>query len=382
MNRRRFLATSATAAVLGGSLAPQTFAATATTMTTIESAPFGKLADGRAVTRYTLSNRHGMVARILDLGCIVSELHVPGRDGKTVNVVTGSDSLDYFARGGPSANIVGRVGNRIANAKFTLDGKEFTLAANSGKHSIHGGRVGFDKKVWTARIVKHSGPEVSLELRYRSADGEEGFPGNLDVTVVYTLNDANELRVDYHAKTDKATPVNLTNHAYFNLAGSGDILDHVVTIHADQFTKVDGDLIPTGEIASLTDTELDFRKPTSIGARYLKAGLKGSGYDHNYVLRPKAAGELGLAARVADPKSGRSMEVRTTEPGVQLYTANHFSSDRPVIGLGGQTFGKHGALCFETQKFPDSVNHPNFPSSILRPGEQLKSTTVFAFSAK
>ena len=380
MNRRRFISSSATAALLGAGLVSQTLAAN--TMTTIESAPFGKLADGRSVTRYTLSNRHGMVAKILDLGCIVAELHVPDKNGKAVNVVTGSDSLDYFAKGGPAANIVGRVGNRIANAKFTLDGKEFILAANSGKHSIHGGRVGFDRKIWTSRILKHSGPDVSLELRYRSADGEEGFPGNLDVTVVYTLNDANELRVDYHAKTDKATPVNLTNHAYFNLAGSGDILDHVVMINADQFTKVDGDLIPTGEIASLTDTELDFRKPTSIGARYLKAGLKGSGYDHNYVLRPKAAGELGLASRVTDPKSGRTMEVRTTEPGVQLYTANHFSSDRPVVGLGGVTFGRHGALCFETQKFPDSVNHPDFPSSILRPGEELKSTTVFAFSAK
>ena len=380
MNRRRFISSSATAALLGAGLVTQTLAAN--TMTTIESAPFGKLADGRAVTRFTLSNSHGMVAKILDLGCIVAELHVPDKNGKAVNVVTGSDSLGYFAKGGPSANIVGRVGNRIANAKFTLDGKEYVLAANSGKHSIHGGRVGFDKKVWTARILKPSGPEVSLELRYRSADGEEGFPGNLDVTVVYTLNDANELRIDYRAKTDKATPVNLTNHAYFNLAGSGDILDHVVMINADQFTKVDGDLIPTGEIASLTDTELDFRKPTTIGARYLKAGLKGSGYDHNYVLRPKAAGELGIASRVTDPKSGRTMEVRTTEPGVQLYTANHFSSDNPVVGLGGVTFGRHGALCFETQKFPDSVNHPSFPSSILRPGEELKSTTVFAFSAK
>ncbi len=380
MNRRRFISSSATAALLGAGLVSQTLAAN--TMTTIESAPFGKLPDGRSVTRFTLSNSHGMVAKILDLGCIVAELHVPDRNGKTVNVVTGSDSLGYFARGGPSANIVGRVGNRIANAKFTLDGKEYSLAANSGKHSIHGGRIGFDKKVWAARILKPSGPEVSLELRYRSVDGEEGFPGNLDVTVVYTLTDANELRVDYRAKTDKATPVNLTNHAYFNLAGSGDILDHVVMINADQFTKVDGDLIPTGEIASLTDTELDFRKPTSIGARYLKAGLKGSGYDHNYVLRPKAAGELGIASRVTDPKSGLTMEVRTTEPGVQLYTANHFSSDNPVVGLGGQTFGKHGALCFETQKFPDSVNHPSFPTSILRPGEQLNSTTVFAFSAK
>ena len=380
MNRRSFLATSGTAALLGAGLVSQTLAAT--TMTTIESAPFGKLPDGRAVTRYTLSNSHGMVAKILDLGGIVSELHVPDKNGKTVSVVTGSDSLDYFAKGGPSANIVGRVGNRIANAKFTLDGKEFTVAANSGKHHIHGGRVGFDKKIWTSRILKPSGSEVVLELRYRSADGEEGYPGNLDITVLYTLNEANELRVDYRAKTDKATPVNLTNHAYFNLAGSGDILGHVVTINADQFTKVDADLIPTGEIATLTDTELDFRKPASIGARYLKAGLKGSGYDHNYVLRPKAKDELGLAARVIDPKSGRTMEVRTTEPGVQLYTANHFSSDRPVVGLGGVTFGQHGALCFETQKFPDSVNHPNFPSSILRPGEELKSTTVFAFSAK
>ena len=380
MNRRRFISSSATAALLGAGLVSHTLAATK--MTTIESAPLGKLPDGRAVTRYTLSNSHGMVAKILDLGCIISELHVPDKNGKAVNVVTGSDSLDYFAKGGPSGNIVGRFGNRIAHAKFTLDGKEVAVTQNSGKHHIHGGRIGFDKKVWTARILKPSGPEVSLELRYRSADGEEGFPGNLDVTVVYTLNDANELRIDYRAKTDKATPVNLTNHAYFNLAGSGDILDHVVMINADQFTKVDGDLIPTGEMASLTDTELDFRKPTSIGARYLKVGLKTSGYDHNYVLRPKAAGQLGIASRVTDPKSGRTMEVRTTEPGVQLYTANHFSSDRPVIGLGGQAFGKHGALCFETQKFPDSVNHPNFPSCILRPGEELKSTTVFAFSAK
>lgn len=380
MNRRRFIATSGTAALLGAGLVSQTLAAN--TMTTIESAPFGKLADGRAVTRFTLTNRHGMVAKILDLGCIIAELHVPDKNGKTVNVVAGSDQLEWFAKGGPGANIVGRVANRIANAKFTLDGKEYTLAANNGKNSIHGGRVGFDKKVWTARILKPSGPEVALELRYRSVDGEEGFPGNLDVTVVYTLNDSNELRVDYRAKTDKATPVNLTNHAYFNLAGSGDILDHVVTINADKFTKADADLIPTGEIASLTGTDFDFRTPTPVGARYLKTGLKPSGYDNNYVLPAAPKGELVVAARVTDPKSGRTMEVRTNEPGIQLYTANHFSSERPVVSLGGVTYGRHGTLCFETQKFPDSINHPNFPNSVLRPGEELHTTTVFAFSAK
>lgn len=380
MNRRRFLATSGTAALLGAGLVSQTLAAN--TMTTIESAPFGKLADGRAVTRFTLTNRHGMVAKILDLGCIIAELHVPDKNGKTVNVVAGSDQLDWFAKGGPAANIVGRFANRIAKAKFTLDGKEYTLAANNGRNHLHGGRVGFDKKVWNARILKPSGPEVALELRYRSVDGEEGYPGNLDVTVVYTLNDENELRVDYRATTDKATPVNLTNHAYFNLAGSGDILDHVVTINAAQFTKVDAELIPTGELASLTGTELDFREPTAVGARYLKTGLKPSGYDHNYVLPVAPKGELVVAARVTDPKSGRTMEVRTNEPGVQLYTANHFSSDRPVVSLGGVTYGRHGALCFETQKFPDSINHPTFPSCVVRPGEEFSSTTVFAFSAK
>ncbi len=386
MNRRTFLFAFALAALGGGcwqnrpATAPAPIAALAPATLAVE--PFGTLPDGRPVTRYTLANGRGMTARILDLGCIIAELQVPDRQGRTVNVVAGSDQLEWFTKGGPAANVVGRFANRIANATFTLDGQEFAVTRNAGKHHIHGGREGFERKLWAGRIVKASGPEVSLELTYHSADGEEGFPGNLAVTVTYTLNQDNELRVNYRARTDKPTPLNLTNHAYFNLAGSGDILDHIVTINSDRFLQADNDRIPTGEIASLDGMAMDFRKPTAVGARYLDTGLKPSGYDFTYVLPPHGAGELVLAARAEDPKSGRTLEVRTNEQAVQLYTANHFSSEKPVVSLGGVTYGRHGTLCFESERFPDAVNHPNFPSCVLRPGETLDSITVFRFGAK
>jgi aldose 1-epimerase len=279
------------------------------------------------------------------------------------NVVLGASNLESYLKGfNASAAVMGRYANRIANARFMLDGVEYKLASNNGKNHLHGGPNNFAKAVWTA---KRSLP-LSVQLTYISKDAEEGYPGNLTVKVTYTLTENNELQVDYEATTDKATPVNLTNHAYFNLAGGGSVLDHLLWLSADRYTVADAELIPTGEIAPVKGTGLDFTTPTSIGARIDQFKPKPGGYDHNFVL-PDGHGKPVLAARLTDPKSGRVMEVRTTEPGVQLYTGNHL---------------KHGAVCLETQHYPDSPNQPKFPSTILRPGQTFKSTTVFAFSVK
>jgi len=348
------------------------------TMTRLEEKEFGKLADGTPVRLFTLSTANGMVARVTSYGAILTELRVPDRNGKIGNVVHGFDNLKQYAGGHPFFGaIAGRVANRIAKATFTLDGKEYTLAANNGRNHLHGGLKGFDKVVWDARPLPATDHEAAVQFRYLSKDGEEGYPGNLSVIVTYTLTDNNELRIDYEATTDKATPVNLTNHSYFNLAGEGDVLDHEVIIASERYTPVDDELIPTGEIASVQGTPLDFAKPVRIGARIEQLKPKPGGYDHNFVLN-SAGKSLAPAARVSEPKSGRVLEVLTTEPGIQLYTGNFL--DGTHKGIGGVVYGRHSGFCLETQHFPDSVHHPNFPSTILRPGGTFKSTTVFRFS--
>jgi aldose 1-epimerase len=344
----------------------------------IEKHPYGKLADGTPVDQYVLRNGKGMVAKIITYGGILTELQAPDKAGKFEDVVLGCDSLDDYVKGHPYFGcIVGRVANRIAKGRFALDGKEYKVFVNNGPNALHGGKKGFDKVVWKA--AEESVPDgVALKLSYKSADGEEGYPGNLSVTVTYTLTNENALRLDYVAVTDKPTPVNLTNHTYFNLAGpaSKSILDHEMMIAADQYTPVDDTLIPTGEIAAVKNTPLDFTKPTPIGARFSQ--LKGDpvGYDHNFVLRSSAS----PAVRARDPKSGRVMEMTTTEPGVQFYTGNFL--DGKQKGKNGAFYQKNQAFCLEAQHFPDSVNHPNFPSMILQPGKEYTQRTVYRFTAE
>jgi aldose 1-epimerase len=338
---------------------------------------FGKLPDGSAVHLYTMRNAHGMVVKVTNYGLIITEILVPDKTGKVGDVVLGFDNFDRYLKGHPFFGaIAGRYANRIANAKFTLDGKEYKLAANNGKNHLHGGKVGFDKKLWTAKVLE--GGENGVEFTYTSKDGEEGYPGNLTLTVRYTLTDDNTLTIDYSATTDKKTVINVTNHSYFNLAGSGTILDHDLEIEADQYTPVDSELIPTGEIATVKGTPLDFTTPHKIGERIEQTGL--GGYDHNFVLRGGITAKPRLAARAHDPKSGRVMEVFTTEPGVQLYTA--IGLDGSIVGVGGVHYPKSGAFCLETQHFPDSPNKPNFPSVVLEPGKKFHSTTAFKFSTK
>jgi len=349
-------------------------------MMSLEEKVFGRTPDGTSVKIYTLRNPHGVVVKVIEYGALVTELHAPDRAGKAGDVVLGFDNLDRYVKGHPFFGaIAGRVANRIASGRFTLDGKEYTLAKNNGPNHLHGGLKGFDKKVWKSKPLPATDHEVGVELSCFSPDGEEGYPGNLEVTVTYTLTDKSELRIDYRAKTDKATPVNLTNHSYFNLAGSGDVLGHELWLAAEQYTPTDEGLIPTGEIKSVKGTPLDFTKPTAMGARIDQTGLKPAGYDHNFVLS-SGGKSLALAARVYEPKSGRVMEVLTTEPGVQLYTANGL--DGSITGVGGVTYPRHGGFCLETQHFPDSINKPNFPSVVLRPGETFKSATVYKFSTK
>ncbi len=365
------------AAVSAATLPPQPKPAA----TPVQKAPFGTTKEGVAVDLYTLTNHHGMVAKVMTYGATLTELHVEDASGKPVNIVLGYDRLEPYLAGTPYFGAtVGRVGNRIARAEFTLDGKTYKLAANDGPNHLHGGVKGFDKVVWRAEEVKSpTGPAV--KFTYRSPDGEEGYPGTLDVSVTYTLTDANELRIDYRAVADKPTPINLTNHSYFNLAGdgSGDILGHIVTIAADKMTKVDERLIPTGEIVPVKGTPWDFDTPTAIGARIKQVpGGPPVGYDHNYVLRKTdAKGLPELAARVVEPKSGRTMEVLTTEPGMQFYTGNFL--DGSLKNRNGVPYTQYSAFCMETQHFPDSVHHPAFPSTILRPGSEYTSTTIYRF---
>lgn len=346
----------------------------------IEERLFGHTPDGKEVRLYVLSNGSGMVAKISSHGPILTELEVPDRQGHATNVVLGFDNLAQYLQGHPGFGAtIGRVANRIGKARFTLDGVEYKLAVNNGPNHLHGGLKGFDKMVWETKSVVTTADEASVEFFYLSRDGEENYPGNLSVTVTFTLTRDNALRIHYRAKTDKATPVNLTNHSYFNLAGAGDVFNHSVTIFADRYTPVDDTLIPTGEIADVAGTPLDFRTPQTVGARIDQLKPNPGGYDHNYVLN--AGGKaLALAARVTEPTSGRVMEVLTTEPGVQLYTGNFL--DGKLKGVGGVQYGRHSGLCLETQHFPDAINKPGFPSVVLRPGQTFDSTTVFKFSAK
>ncbi len=345
--------------------------------------PFGKTPEGQQVDLYVLTNKSGAEAAITTFGGAVVSLKVPDRNGKFADVVLGYDSVEgYVADKSFFGVLVGRYGNRIGHAQFTLDGKTYTLAKNNGENSLHGGIKGFNKGVWSAKTLPPKDGQ-SLELSYVSKDGEEGFPGNLKVTVTYTWTDGNALKIDYSATTDKKTVVNLTNHSYFNLGGqgSGDILGYQLMIAADQFTPVDAGLIPTGELRDVMNTPFDFRKPMAIGARIDQDEEQmklGGGYDHNFVLRmPMDRGE-SLAARVVDPGSGRVLEVWTTEPGIQFYTANFL--DGKTIGKGGLAYAKRSAFCLETQHFPDSPNQPKFPSVVLSPGERYHTITTYKFS--
>jgi len=349
---------------------------------TIRQRLFGHLPDGRPVTLYTLVNNKGARADIMNYGGIVVRLYMPDRNGHYDDVVLGYDHLEGYLTNNPYFGaIVGRYANRIAKGRFVLDGKVYQLATNDGPNHLHGGIKGFDKRLWKARpFMSADGP--ALELKYFSRDGEEGYPGNLQVTAVYTLTDENELRLDFTAVTDKPTIVNLSHHSYFNLACEGTILDHQVMIVADAFTPVDATLIPTGEIRPVEGTPFDFRKPTPIGARIHEDDIQlkyGRGYDHNWVIR-KPLGTLGLMARVYEPKTGRIMEVLSTEPGLQFYTGNFL--DGTIVGKGGRRYVHRSGFCMEPQHYPDSPNKPHFPSVVLRPGQVYRNTIIYRFRAK
>ena len=351
---------------------------------TITKADFGKTPEGQAVEIYTLRNAKGAEAAILTYGGIVQKLTVPDKNGKFADVVLGFDDLQGYIDKSPYFGaLIGRYGNRIGGAKFTLDGKTYTLATNNGPNSLHGGLKGFDKAVWTARPMQTAqGP--ALILTYASLDGEEGFPGNLLVTATYTLTDDNALKLECTATTDKPTVVNLTHHSYFNLSGqgNGDILGHIVQINADQTTPVDAGLIPTGELKSVNGTPFDFRKPAAIGARINEPDIVlqyGPGYDHNWVIN-KPLGQLGLQARVEEPATGRVMEVWSDEPGLQFYAGNFL--DGSIVGKGGVTYQIRTGFCMEPQHYPDSPNKANFPSVLLKPGQTFHNTIIYKFSVK
>ena len=354
--------------------------------------PFGMTHRGEAVSLYTLKNAHGMEAKVLDYGGIIVSLRVPDRNGRLDDVVLGFDSLGDYERGSPYFGaIIGRYGNRIARGRFTLDGRTYTLATNNGPNHLHGGVRGFDKVIWSVTPFQRS-DSVGLVMNYTSPDGEEGYPGTLRATVTYTLTDKNEFIFDYQATTDRPTPVNLTQHSYFNLAGDGkgDILGHVVTLNADRFTPVDSTLIPTGEMKSVAGTPFDFRTSTAIGARIDRNDEQlryGRGYDHNFVLNKGGRGGKGgiegdvtLAAHVYEPTTGRVMEISTTEPGLQFYSGNFL--DSTLRGKQGVVYGRRSGFAMETQHFPDSPNKPAFPSTILRPGEEYRSRTIYRFGVQ
>jgi aldose 1-epimerase len=340
--------------------------------------PYGTTPDGQPVEQYTLTNANGIEVGIITYGGIITSILAPDRSGERRNIVLGFNTLDdYVHKNRYFGCITGRFANRIADARFTLDSKVYTLAVNNGVNALHGGLVGFDKRVWAAQAV-----QMGVALTYTSVDGEEGYPGNLEVTVMYSLSADNSLRIDYTATTDAPTPINLTNHSYFNLSGegSGAITDHILTLYADHYTPVNANIIPTGEIASVVGTPFDFRTRTPIGLRIDAddAQIKlGGGYDHNYVINRPDDESLVLTALVEDPASGRTLETLTTEPGVQLYTGNFL--DGSVVGSGGKPYEKRGGFCLETQHYPDSPNQPAFPNTILRPGEEYRTTTVYRF---
>ena len=347
----------------------------------IERKPFGKLPDGTAVDLFTLKNAKGMEVAITNYGGIIVSILVPDAKGKLGDVALGFDSLDSYVKSSPYfGSLVGRVGNRIGKAEFSLGGKTYKLAVNNGPNTLHGGRKGFDKVVWQAKAIE--GVEPALELSYTSPDGEEGYPGTLKAKVVYTLTADNGIRMDYEATTDKTTVVNLTNHAYFNLKGSGDILGHEIQILASRTTPVDSTLIPTGEIRPVAGTPFDFTKPMLIGARIDADDEQirfGGGYDHNFVL-DAAGGKLSLAARVVEPTTGRVLEVLTTEPALQFYSGNFL--DGTLTGKGGQKYVRRSGLCLEAQHYPDSPNKPAFPPIVLEPGKTYRQTTVYRFATR
>lgn len=342
---------------------------------------YGTTAEGKTVEEYTLSNASGMEVKLITFGGILTSIHVPDRNGNFANVALGFDSLAKYEAEHPYFGaITGRYANRIAGGKFELDGLEYPLHKQDGRSSLHGGRVGFDKRIWSARQVDHG-----VELSYLSPDGEEGYPGNLKVKVRYSLNIDNVLRIDYSATTDAPTVLNLTNHSYFNLMGEGEgtIYDHILTLNADRYTPTDASQVPTGEIAPVAGTPFDFRLPKAIGPGQRSAHpqiVMAKGYDHNFVLKRAglADGELGFAARVYEPRSGRVMEVWTTEPGVQFYAGNVL--DTTLVGASGRLYRQSDGLALETQHFPDSPNQPGFPSTVLRPGERFQSATEYRFS--
>lgn len=347
----------------------------------IEKQPFGKTKDGTAVALYSLTNVNGVTVKITNYGGIVTSILVPDKNGNLGDVVLGYDNLEGYLKNNPYFGcIVGRYGNRIARGKFTLNGKTYTLATNNEPNHLHGGIKGFDKVVWTAKEIKGE-DTVGLELTYLSKDGEEGYPGKLSVKVSYTLTNENALRIDYDATTDQPTIVNLTNHSYFNLkdAGANPILDHELMLDAEYFTPVDETLIPTGELRAVEGSPFDFKNPNKIGARIgvdneqIKFGL---GYDHNFVLNGKT-GELRLAGKLIESTTGRILEVWTTEPGIQFYSGNFL--DGSIIGKNGTVFQHRHGLCLETQHYPDSPNQPNFPTTVLNPGEKYQTTTVYKF---
>ena len=342
---------------------------------------YGMTKDGQTIEAYTLRNTSGMEVNLITFGGILTSIRVPDRQGRFANVALGFNNLaDYEAEHPYFGAITGRYANRIRGGRFSLDGKDYKLFKNDGENSLHGGAIGFDKRVWTA-----SEANGALDLAYRSRDGEEGYPGNLDVRVRYSLDADNGLRIDYTAETDAPTVLNLTNHSYFNLLGEGEgtIYDHMLTLNADAYTPTDAHQIPTGEIAPVDGTPFDFRRAKTIGSGQRSTHpqiVAAQGYDHNFVLnrRGLAEGELGLAARAYEPRSGRVMEVWTTEPGVQFYAGNFL--DATLIGASGRLYRQSDGFALETQHFPDSPNQPQFPSTVLRPGTRMASTTVYRFS--
>lgn len=349
------------------------------------STSFG-MVDGQEAKLFTLKNANGVEAVISNYGGTIVSLKAPGKDGQRADVCLGFDTVERYVKDSPYFGcLVGRYANRIAKGKFTLDGKEYTLATNNDPNHLHGGKVGFSKKIWTVEEATDS----VLKLSYTSPDGEEGYPGTLKCVVTYTLKDDNGLQIDYEATTDKPTVLNLTNHCYFNLAGHGDgtILDHELMIAADRYNPIDATSIPLGELAPVEGTPFDFRKPTPIGARIAADDQQlknGQGYDHNFVIKDSRDGKLQKVAEVHDPKSGRLLEVFSTEPGLQLYTGNFLPKKEAggLAGKDGQTYNYRGAFCLEAQTFPDSPNQTQFPSPILRPGEVYKQTTIYKLGVK
>lgn len=348
----------------------------------LSSERLGVLPDGREVRRVSLVAPDGSRVQAINLGLSITRIDVPGRDGRLGNVVLGFDSLDRYVQRHPFFGVVaGRYANRIAKGRFSLDGTHHQLPVNNGENHLHGGLSGFDKKLWDITALD-AGPEVAaVEFSLLSPDGDEGYPGNLRVRVRYAFAADHTLRIDYVATTDRTTILNLTNHSFFNLSGAGDILAHELRLRASRYTAVGPGLIPTGELAPVAGTPLDFTRPIAIGARGMQAGLHVPGYDHNFVLDPAPDAPLPLAAEVHDPASGRTLACRTDQPGVQLYTFN-FAPEEGIVCSGDIRFGRHGAFCLETQHFPDSPNHPGFPSTVLRPGEVFRSTTTYQFGVR